>query len=138
MTVSTNIWHQRGEGGSDNGWAGAVMLEGRTKPAKPELCKSWSESFKRLELYALWLEKQIPLDREILREELFKKEGMNELPETDYSDLIQKYGEKNVENTCIYIFQATDPRGLAVGIQPSYERVAEVLDTVHREFLTGG
>ena len=62
---------------------------------------------------------------------------MNELPETDYSDLIQKYGEKNIENTLIYIFEATDPRGLAVGIQPTYGRVAEILDVVHQEFLTG-
>ncbi|KKK59228.1 hypothetical protein LCGC14_3036510 [marine sediment metagenome] len=61
---------------------------------------------------------------------------MNKLPKIDYSDLIQKYGEKNVENTCIYIVQFTDPKGLAVNIWPTCGRVAEILDVVHREFLT--
>ena len=53
----------------------------------------------------------------------------------DYTYLIEKYGARNVESTAIYIVQATDPRGLVVNIQATAERVGEVLDAVHREFL---
>ena len=54
----------------------------------------------------------------------------------DFSDLTEKYGEKNVEDTCIYILTASHPQsGLAVAIQPTHKRVADVLDAVHREFL---
>lgn len=53
----------------------------------------------------------------------------------DYFSLINKYGEANVEETMIYITKSTDPRGLAVNILPTKERVAELLDAVHREFL---
>jgi len=64
-----------------------------------------------------------------------QRQCTNEFPKIDYSALIKKYGEKNVEDTCIYIVQATDLRGLAVSIQLTYERVAKILDIVHGEFL---
>ena len=53
----------------------------------------------------------------------------------EYFDLIEKYGEKNVEETMMYITNSTDPRGLAVLITPTVSRVTEILDAVHREFL---
>ena len=53
----------------------------------------------------------------------------------NYDDLIRVYGAKNVEDTCIYITQSTDPKGLAVSIPPTKDRVEAVLEAVHGEFL---
>ncbi len=54
MSDPKNVWDW-----DEGGWAGAVVLEGREGPAPPHLCDIWSESFQRLERYALWLEDQI-------------------------------------------------------------------------------
>ena len=62
---------------------------------------------------------------------------MNELPMEDYQCLTKVYGDKNVENACIFILGSTDPAGLAVSILPTKQRVTDVLDAVHGEYLHG-
>ncbi len=65
-----------------------------------------------------------------------KKRGL--MNNTDYSDLISIYGATNVENALIFISNSTDPKGLRVSIPPTNQRVTEVLEAVHGEFLLGG
>ena len=61
----------------------------------------------------------------------------NRLPNTGYKDLRRIYGDVNVENALIFITNSTDPKGLAVCIPLTYERVEAVLESVHGEFLLG-
>ncbi len=55
----------------------------------------------------------------------------------DLTPLIKLYGEKNVENAAIFITQQCDPKGLAVSIPPTKDRVESILDAIHGEFLDG-
>lgn len=63
--------------------------------------------------------------------------GYNRLPLPDYSDLIAKYGAKNVENACIFIVQSLNPWNLKIYIPATPERVSEVLCAVHNEYTEG-
>jgi len=52
--------------------------------------------------------------------------------------LCEKYGERNVERTMIYITEQREPlTELHVSIRPTAERVEKILDAVHGEFLNG-
>lgn len=54
---------------------------------------------------------------------------------SDFSDLILKYGEKNVENAQIFILNSYDPHGLKICIPPTVEGVTKILGAIHDEYL---
>lgn len=58
----------------------------------------------------------------------------NQLPSIDYSDLIEKWGGRRVEDTMIHIEGAKDHRGLLVNIPCTQERVEAVLKAVYGEY----
>lgn len=52
--------------------------------------------------------------------------------------LCEKYGEQNVERTMIYITQQRQPKTeLQVNIPYTVDRVEQILDAVHGEYLNG-
>ena len=48
-----------------------------------------------------------------------------------FNDLIDEYGAQNVELAMICIVRATDPKGKAIMIDPTHERVSAVLEAVY-------
>lgn len=56
----------------------------------------------------------------------------------DLTILSLKYGQKNVENTMIYISGQLHPKtDLQVNIPYTIDRVEKILDAVHGEYLHG-
>ena len=52
--------------------------------------------------------------------------------------LIAEFGQKNVEETLIYLTTACDSRGLSVIIEKTPERVREILEAVHGRLPVNG
>lgn len=45
--------------------------------------------------------------------------------------LVKEFGERNVEEACIFVTKACDSKGLRVSIRPAPEMVRAILEAVH-------
>ena len=65
--------------------------------------------------------------------------SLNRFPDPDeLQRLTEKYGDRNVERTAIFILEQREPHTeLHVGIPQTAERIEKILDAVHGEFLDG-
>lgn len=51
--------------------------------------------------------------------------------------LVNEFGEKNVENACIFVLAACTPKGLLVRVKLTPEMIRSVLEAVHGRMDVG-